>query len=268
MPLKKALAVIACYSFTVMAFRKLLKAEHFRLLFAFLTGLMGIFAAGVWAREAEIFSFLYFYPFRVGSLILLLFFSWSLFYFWEWTLRWPNRKMRALSVITAVFLVFGAVYHDMPKKLLKGTGGSIIAWRDYLNNRTDAFSEMAMWARNNTAESDVFIAPPWEYGFWLLAARAEVANYKYVEPQLSSEKWKARLIDLNGGIPFKRSGAGVLEEFKANYPRLKEEQLRNLAAKYNASYYVTVSERPDLPFRLVYSNNSYYLYDLLERDSD
>jgi len=75
----------------------------------------------------------------------------------------------------------------------------------------------------------------------------------------------SRMVDLNGGIPFQGRSNAVLKEFRVNYPNLSGTHLKAMGRKYQADYYLTVRERLDLKIPLVYSNDSYYLYQLTGR---
>jgi len=242
---------------------KTFQKEHARLLLVFLATLMGLFALGIVARQLEWLVLLYYHPFRLGPLFLLLFFSFSAFRFLELYTKSSSLPMKILCLIVSGFLIFETLDRRMPEKLLKGSSATIVSWKTLIFDKAeDDFSNVTTWIHRNTPENSVFVAPPWEYGFWLLAKRAQVVSYKYIPVNTMNSEWMSRISDLNGGMPFRHRGSRALEDFKENYPNLTKVQLLNMKSKYQARYYLTVRERIDLSFPLIYFNNSYYLYEI------
>ncbi len=259
----RAVEIFVYYGLTVFFIWACLKREHALILFIFLTTLMGVFIAGLLAREMGWLSFLYRYPFRVGPVFLLLIFSFVAFRGLEGSRRSPKKSAKAAGLILFLFLVFQGLRHQMPVTLLKDTGDFMMSWeKHFLKSDEDNFAKAAKWIRDNTPRNSIFAAPPWEYRFWIEAERAEVVCYKYLFVDKTIEEWIARLKDLNGGNVFTKRGSAVLGEMKENFPYLSQEQLAQIRSRYHASYYLTTKERKDLADRLVYSNPTYYLYRL------
>lgn len=249
--------------FTVLMLWKGFRREQAVILLLFLAAEMGIFSAGVLARQFHQLSFLYLYPFRLGPLFLLLFFSLGLVRFLETSFRTEKWSLKMASVAVLLFALFQVWHHRIPNVLLNSSADTVVAWKKYFSKaREDDFSRLARWIKDHTPEESVFAVPPWEYRFWLFARRAQVVSYKTIPTNAANEEWLARLVDLNNGLPFQRKGSHVLEEIKKNYPDLSLRQLQKIRSQYQARYYLTVKERQDLPLGLLYSNPSYYLYDL------
>jgi len=170
---------------------------------------------------------------------------------------------RGLGVFLVIGLTGELIYQGMPVVFLKRGGDTVFQWRGYLSGQShDAFEEMAGWIKTHTSPTEVFVAPPWEYRFWILAERPQVASFKLVPVNHQIKEWYLRLVDLNGGRAFETKGPGAFDELKTNYPRLSAAELLQLREKYKANYYLTVHPREDLPFALVHANRSFYLYDL------
>jgi len=223
--------------------------EYARKLRIFLIILTGFFALGLLGKAWNRAFFLSAYPCRLGPVFLLLFFSLSVF-------RFLGR-----SVFVSFLLLSALLYCRMPEKLFKHTAYFGVDWKKALKDYPENdFSQLAGWVKTNTALDSVFVAPPWEYRFALSAERSQVVCYKYEIMDVSIQEWMRRLADLNGGKALQyKQGLSALRE---NYSRLTPAQLEAIKLKYGARYYLVPKERPDLPFRLVYSNSLYFLYDL------
>lgn len=248
---------------TVLILWQVFKRRQALILLLFLAAETGIFAAGVLARQFHLLSFLYLYPFRLAPLFLLLFFSLGLVRFLDMSFRSQRLPLKMAAVVVSLFALFQVWNHRMPKVLLNSAADTVMAWKRYFSEaRQDDFSRLAEWIRGHTPPDRVFAAPPWEYRFWLFAQRAQVVNFKGIPTNAGNQEWLSRLADLNNGLPFQGKGSSVLEELKKNYPELDLSRLQKMRAEYGASYYLTVKERRDLPLPLLYSNPSYYLYDL------
>lgn len=217
---------------------------------AFLGTLTAVFLLGLAAYKLSWFSFLYFYPFRLGPVFLSLFFSFLAF-----------NALKKHGVLVGLCLVLLGFQFEVPRNILRWPAGLVFEWKNLLSEkRIDDFEDMAAWIRSNTPPDSVFIAPPWEYRFSILSHRAQVVNFKYYYVDHTIHEWLERLQALNGGLPFKKRSAGILSELKASYPALTSPELEDIGKKYQASYYLTTTARPDLPFPLIYKNTSYYLY--------
>ena len=248
------------YGLTVFLMKRSFEKHLSRKLIVFLTALMAVFGLGVLARKLNIFSFLCLFPFRLGPVFLLLFFAFSAMRLLG---SCSGKGGNGLRGLVFCVLAAGLIYHQMPLKLLKQARGAVYVWGQYLaGNQRDDFAAAAKWIDNNLPNDSICAAPPWENRFWLLAKRAQVSSFKYLPSSGANKEWMQRQVSLNGGTPFEGRGNDALDELKKNYPDLTAKQLLEIARKYSAGYYLTTKDRDDLPFRLLYSNRSYYLYQL------
>lgn len=238
-----------------------LEKQPARFFLFFLGFLAAVFGLGLWARETEWFSFLYLYPFRLSPLFTCL-----IFFLLAPRLICSVPKpapavMRVLTILVFTGLLFQVVRHRMPVNFAKSAADTFAGWKQAaIRAEEDPFQKLSRWIRTHTPEESIFITPPWEYRFWLLTGRAEVVSYKYIPANASNTKWLRRLQDLNGGKAFEKKSGFALNELKENYPLLSETHLLAMKRNYRASYYLTLQERPDLPFPLVYSSADYFLY--------
>lgn len=259
---RKALELFVFYGFATFTIWKSFKWEHSLKLNVFLTSLMVIFVLGLLARKINMFSFLIFYPFRLGPLFLSLFFPLGAIHYLRVYFMRKGMLTRGICLSLSFILLFILLDKNMPRKFLGSPEGFLHAWKNYFLKRgKDDFGDMASWIKKNTARDSVFIGPPMNSKFYLFAERAQVVSFKYM-PAAKIEEWYIRLVDLNGGFQFKSRGFEIHNELNKNYSILTLKQLQDIKTKYDTQYYLTPKEREDLPFLLAYFNKSYYLYDL------
>ncbi len=135
-----------------------------------------------------------------------------------------------------------------------------------------AYLSVCEWARQNTPDDAVFLVPPDEQSFRLLARRAIVVNFKNV-PQLSGElvEWRNRLQAVLGvddlrqlPTPFYRT----LDAIRLHYAGRSTASLAAVATRYGARYVVSVHPLdPTQVGKPVFSDaeGRYFLYDLANR---
>ncbi|MCU0242408.1 MAG: hypothetical protein MUF51_08295 [Vicinamibacteria bacterium] len=104
------------------------------------------------------------------------------------------------------------------------------------------------WARDNTSKGSVYLTPPKLTGFRVFSERTVIGEWKdgtqqYFDPQFASE-WGTRMEVLAGD----------------RFPRLADEQLIEISARYGATHIVL----PTRPLRkqliLAYKNPSFAIY--------
>lgn len=268
--LRKLLAVCLFTVCTFFAVPKVVPTSKARFLLAFLTVLVGVFGAGIVARQCGLLSFLKSYPFRVGDVLIPLVF---------WLVapgvlaeQAPSLARRSHSPgAIPVFRVLGVLLISavvvwktsvavrlVPPELTKFTR----AWLLYRSQVQDPFEEMTRWIGQHTPKSATVIAPPCEDRFRPRAERAVVATFKTAPHNATILEWHRRLTHLNGGHEFRSTGFNVCAELMQNFPALRREQLRALRETYTADYYLTTREREDLREYLIHRNAAYYLYAL------
>jgi hypothetical protein len=134
------------------------------------------------------------------------------------------------------------------------------------------YRSVAAWAREHTPVDAVFLVPPNEESFRLLARRAIVVNFKGV-PQLSAElpEWRDRLLavlDLRSTadlLALPRPMGRTLQAIRSRYDALPPEHLFAVARKFGARY-VVLTRPADPPAGATVAhtdtNRRYFVYDL------
>ncbi|MBI1859662.1 MAG: hypothetical protein HYR96_01935 [Deltaproteobacteria bacterium] len=123
--------------------------------------------------------------------------------------------------------------------------------------------DVCYWVRENTDQSAVFIAPPYEEGFVWNARRRQVADFK-TSPNsgtISFLKWKERIDAITHNSLDACQGFGCLRKVREGFHKLEEGELRAISKKYGSRYLLT--EHPFTNFTPIYSNAKYYLYAVL-----
>jgi hypothetical protein len=124
------------------------------------------------------------------------------------------------------------------------------------------------YARTHTPSDAIFLVPPDEQEFRLVARRAIVINFKGVA-QLSSElgEWRDRLcriLDVPSLSVLPKRFDLVFDELARRYAQLPAEHLADVARTYRARYVVaTRVEDFQGPHRLIFERGIYHLYDLI-----
>ncbi len=251
------------YLLTLYFIHKIIDKNHRTKLSVFLTTLMIVFLIGIFFKLFDNYSFLIFYPFRLGPLFLAIFFSLGAVRFLHLYLTTKTLLIRSISILTLCLLIVYISAFNMPNKILKSSYHFLKSWKSYTQNthRND-FDEMMSWVKKNTHQNSVFVAPPWRTDFWLKAERAMVVNFKSMPVSIKSLEWYSRMVALNGGKKIENKGFKILNELEKNYPELTSDQLRKIQNDYGAQFYLNTKQRPDLSHFLVHSNQSFYIYDI------
>jgi hypothetical protein len=168
-----------------------------------------------------------------------------------------------LSVITQWFWAI-SMSVIVTEAWLHGTLGlSVLLGADI----TPDYRAVCDFARTNTPSDAIFLVPPDEQEFRLVARRAIVINFKGVA-QLSSElgEWRDRLchiLDVPSLDVLPHRFDLVFDDLARRYAALPPEHLSTVAGQYNARY-VVASRIEDfaVPNRLVFTSGIYHLYDL------
>ncbi len=128
------------------------------------------------------------------------------------------------------------------------------------------------FARDNTPRDALFLTPPDDASFRLLARRATVITFKSV-PQLNGElpAWRDRLQDVLGLsdlMQLPRPYELTLPAIARRYDSLPAEHLLDVAEQYDARYLVTrvPLNSPQLQLAWTASSRRLYLYDRTDRD--
>jgi len=121
--------------------------------------------------------------------------------------------------------------------------------------------QMFEWIKMHLAEDATFIIPPQEERFYVGAERAQFVSYKH-SPQAEEEilEWYERMGFLNKGEPFREFEIDWTS-LTENYDHLSASNLLYIQRKYDMDYYIGTPAR-DLPFPVVYRNDTYAIYEL------
>ncbi len=212
----------------------------------FLVGAMLIFGAGlIIACFDHNGHLLKYYWFRLGSSmvpfgLLLILARLAAVYVWPRWGRWHSAAYAvlaiALCVVSARFVI--AAHHQMSEKE----------------------EPIYAWIKSHTSQDAIFFVEPMDQDFNLKAERAIVVTIKNVptRDQLLYE-WAYRLQDECGPAPFNKFQQ-LMDDLSRGYYSRTTDQVRSVARKYDASYWVTrTSQHLDLP--IVFQNADTVVYD-------
>ena len=116
------------------------------------------------------------------------------------------------------------------------------------------------WISENTPTQAIFLVDPSISDFYIHAQRAMFVSWKH-SPQSAVDilEWYERIKLCNGNRFPDKSGFNSLEELRANFYNLDEDQIRQIANSYGISYYVGFPHQR-LTFGRVYSNSYFTVY--------
>jgi hypothetical protein len=212
-------------------------------------------------------KFLQYYPFRVGSLMLVL--TTCLFLLCALQQgfgRWRKNIFTWLCIL--IIGVFGVIQATEFKE-------NLVALQDFPGeeqNVNSEWKEMSTWIRKNTPKDALVISPPVDLSnFHWLTERATLAKYKQMPQTYAGiQMWYERMADLSGEATFwegvvqrKASNSEIKSKLTAGYERLNTEQVKALLQKYDAAYFLTQSPQI-LNLPLAHSNSGYRLYSRRE----
>jgi hypothetical protein len=210
-------------------------------------------------------SFLQYYPFRLGDVMLPLNTCLLLACAFEQT--FTSTRVKKGLLLVCILLLSGLcalkVVHFQKQVLALGEFPS------KQQEVTPAWKNLCNWVRENTPNDALVVSPPAEFAnFTWLADRPTVAKFKLL-PQNKAGilAWYERLSDLNGNVfPLPTSFDRSFNAFKDigwrlddSYYHLTTARAKELMVKYQADYLMTrIEHQLDLP--AAYRNQSYILY--------
>ncbi|MBL4865053.1 MAG: hypothetical protein JKY67_01600 [Pseudomonadales bacterium] len=223
--------------------------------------------AGVFARMGEFYVLLKFYPFRVGdSMVPLFFFLFVPYFLYRFANNFVSRYQK-IALYFWCFVMFGLVPLIVVTNFSNQGRMNYQAWQGQDTQQdvqTDELSreEFVRWVEEHSANNDIFLASPFWFDFWLEVGRPMVINFKSC-PVNRFHGWYDRIVAVNKGHHFTSRGFNIEDEIVANFQTLTATDLVRIRNEYSASYYVVELERAELGDALVFSNDDYYVYDLI-----
>ena len=147
-----------------------------------------------------------------------------------------------------------------------GFAFQLLGLREFVGfDPTPEYKSICDYAREHTPADAIFLVPPEEQEFRLLARRAIVINFKGVA-QLSSElgEWRDRLcrvLDIPSLSVLPHHFDQVFDAMAKRYAELPPDHLRKVAGEYHARYIVTTHPFP-APAVADFESGRFHLYDL------
>jgi hypothetical protein len=169
---------------------------------------------------------------------------------------WP-RVMAAIAVVSGAALAFSCVIYGPYLGEFQWSGSS------------QEYEDACAWVQANTPVDAVFLVPPSDERFRLLAQRAIVVNFKSV-PQLSGElvEWRRRMettLDLSDIRMLPRPFGKTQVAMSDRYSALPASRLAEIARRYGARYIFTPTRLDaslDANRVEMNGNAEWFLYDL------
>ena len=277
----EVIKVIVIFAAPIILYKLFLKKEYASLMNKFLIIIMLFFLMGIIARKFEFYQFTQYYPFRVadGLLPLNLWIGFALMIQTVFA-NLKYKKILAFSLIPIIMMTCNYLIdigepiqkYKTFKKLLKHTEPRETPYRikdtlerlynKFIEKKFDGFEDMANWIKSNTPRDSIFITPPIEYSFALIAQRAQIVTYKCVPVSKKILLWRQRMEDVNGGKFIQEEKGWMYKELEKNYPKLEEHKIRAMKKKYGADYIMTTNNGYK-GFEIVYRNKIYTLYKIL-----
>lgn len=201
-------------------------------------------------------SWLQFYPFRVGDVLLPL----NTLLLLACVVQSMVPQQRIIRIACISWIAIACVLH------IPNFQNQLVELRQ-LPNQEPAFIALCDWIKARTPADAIIISPPVEFAeFSWLTERATIAKYKLL-PQTKADivEWYERLADLGGGsfpLPTASESSAysrIREQLTENYYRLGNNQVNQLIQKYAASYFITHVDHP-LTLPIAYRNDRYILY--------
>jgi hypothetical protein len=135
------------------------------------------------------------------------------------------------------------------------------SYEDSLINNSGTILPAFAWISTNTPKSAIFLVDPTEEDFYIYAQRAMFVSWKS-SPQSAAAilEWYKRILLISGNLDLVKGNSGSsIREIHANYYKLDENQILQIASEYGINYYVGLADQK-LSFKRVYSDSDYAVY--------
>lgn len=173
--------------------------------------------------------------------------------------------VRVLSIAITVITFIGVSYVTWQQNIWQ-PGIHIFAQKS-------AWYDVQVWARTNTSKDTIFITPPYKWWFFdhewrVVSERSTVSTLsELLEAAFSPEYipyWQERFESVAPGAlaQFKGNTFDTIQITKKAYYSLQEEDIRGIAQKYHATYFVV--EKPHVyQFPIAFENVEFVVYRVL-----
>jgi hypothetical protein len=195
-------------------------------------------------------TFLRLYLFRLGDTLFPLFVLLCLYHALLVAPVSQRTLQKSLTVAASLVMVYTGLHFGYKLWQFTGSPSDDTPW-----------VEACTWLRHETPRDAIILAPPGKESFTLLARRACVSQFKFFPfTEAAVSEWYQRLLDVSGGSAPTNVGFAVPDEVNDKFYDLPDSYLRELMAKYRATYVLTTCAKArDL--QRVYSNDTYCVYD-------
>jgi len=268
---QKRVVVLIVFSFSLcIALFQIEDQKKRNILLLFLGVLFSFFMLGCLCRYINLFLILKYFPFRVAD-TLIPFFFWLVIPTYAYknlikgsqlfSLRFHNIFSLLLICLIARYLITTTIPNFInASKTFSNSWYNLISKSESESETTR--KKVVSWIKEQTNTSDVFIANPFWYSFWLETDRPMVLNFKDSPYNLRFANWYFRLKALNNDKEFEKSGYYIIENVNKNFNELSTKQLQKILNLFNGRYYIVDKDREDLSNLLVYNNDKYWIYDV------
>jgi hypothetical protein len=246
-PKRDLLLLLLMFAFNAVHGWSQRKDEGIRLLTFFQVGAGIWFALGYVAHAVGWYALLGYYPFRVFSLLVPLFFFFQLMR----ALRdLPETRYRPALAATGVLVLLCL---DNPLALLVDQARQYR--RMWAVAGKDDYAEALKWVRGNTPEDAILITPPWKKS-WFYSRRALVVQFNFARYDRLAE-WRERVLATCG--PPSADGRYYAEEMERNYFDLSEAGIAAIRERFGGDYLVTTA---NYSYPVAEQMGRYKIYDL------
>jgi len=219
-----------------------------KILILFLSALGLFFFVGILLRLFNQFALLELMPMRLFPLFAPLFF---LFYLGKAFKRNSIKNPLVIGLLAGI--LFLTAWTGLPLRAVAQIQQNQQSWTEKLDDTAEVF----IWLRENTKSNAVVIAPPWRFDYWYLSRRPSVVNY-YQPIYSNLNEWQTRLNSLVGPASEDKEFRED-EELSKFYNALTEENVKEIAGKYEAKYLVSES---DYDFPVLFSKGKVKIYSV------
>jgi hypothetical protein len=266
---RELVELVICATLATLSFRLSLGDKKRTFLALLLFALLGEFACGVLAREANLLGLLKTYPFRAADVLVFFFACLTLPSLIADLLSraskprfaqlQPHGARVTAGAVACALLILPTISIGLMKSDKFFVHQFVTSWVAFANHQQTSYSEMTEWIRLNTPKDTVIIAPPWLNDFTLESERATVVNFGRDPHNGLIVEWYQRYCAMNGG-PYQTFGTDTETEVQRHYDFLDAAQVQDIHKRYGGQFYFTKIPRSEPNLQLVHANANYYLY--------